>query len=144
MLPPAGTGTWRASRPVQLIRNTSPVLSKAMCRTRARTRQETRQRFGVVRGTAGTGPLLSFPLLTAHTPFPQLENNGGNLQEPDCQPAPCLRDKARCVRCVRVTHRQLSARARLAMAELHLLIITSLAPRMFTFFPQLLNKLITS
>lgn len=141
MLPPAGTGTWRASRPVQLIRNTSPVLSKAMCRTRARTRQETRQHFRVVRGTAGTGPLLSFPLLTAHTPFPQLENNGGNLQEPDCQPAPRLHDKARCVR---VTHRQLSARARLATAELHLLIITSLAPRMFTFFPQLLNKLITS
>lgn len=141
MLPPAGTGTWRASRPVQLIRNTSPVLSKAMCRTRACTRQETRQRFGVVRGTAGTGPLLSFPLHTAHTPFPQLENNGGNLQEPDCQPALRLRDKARCVR---VTHRQLSARARLATAELHLLIITSLAPRMFTFFPQLLNKLITS
>lgn len=141
MLPPAGTGTWRTSRPVQLIRNTSPVLSKAMCRTRACTRQETRQHFGVVRGRAGTGPLLSFPLRTAHTPCPQLENNGGNLHEPHCQPAPRLRDKARCVR---VTHRQLSAQARLATAELHLLIITSLAPRMFTFFPQLLNKLISS
>ncbi|EOB02344.1 hypothetical protein Anapl_02388 [Anas platyrhynchos] len=72
-----------------------------------------------------------------HKTSEELENNGGNLQEPDCQPAPRLRDKARCVR---VTHRQLSARARLATAELHLLIITSLAPRMFTFFPQLLNK----
>lgn len=99
--------------------------------------QGTRRCLWAVRGTTDKREPPSSP---SHTLLPlQLENNGGNLYEPAYKTTPCSETKPD----VSVWNRHLSAQARL-MAQLRLLIITSLAPGMVTFFPQLLNKLITS
>lgn len=86
------------------------------------------------RAVEGINEALLFS--TVHTPPPPLKIHGGRL----CKAKASSEGSWMCA----VEQAQLSARARPTAAQLHLLIIASLAPPNVHIFSQLLNKLITS